>query len=594
MANRADRAGLTLQLLLAAVSAAALMSGFEVCKQLFFPRVSIWQSHLATICFTTLLAVLAAYFIGRKLATLNRRLQHDLEQGKQIAFALEESEERYRSLFERNKAGVFRSTLAGRFLDCNQAFASMFGYTREELLQLPAHVLYVGGKAERAERFAELTKTRQFKDVETCYRHKSGRLVWAIQNVTLVKDREGNDVSEGTVVDITERHALQERLRQAEKMEAVGRLAGGIAHDFNNLLTIIIGYSSQVRDHVKRDDEMLEPVTRIKDAANQAAALIRQLLAFSRKQVLQVRTVNLNALVMNMESMLRRLIGADIRLIARPAAALGLVKADPSQMEQVIMNLVVNARDAMPNGGTLTLETANIDLDENHAAAHVGVIPGPYVMLAVSDTGMGMTPETQAQIFEPFFTTKELGRGTGLGLSTVYGIVNQSGGHIWVYSEPGHGTTFKLYLPRTEAEPESVAIVNAAMPNARSNETILLVEDNPQVRELVRSTLATAGYSVLASADAKAALAVLEQRAKDIRLLLTDLIMPEINGRELARQITAINPDIKVLFMSGYTENTIDQHGVLNPDANFLQKPFTPASLAAKVREVLDGSAKSS
>jgi PAS domain S-box-containing protein len=582
--------GLARPLLLAAIAIAALMTGFEFLKQTFIPHISIWQSHLATITFTTILSVFVAYFLGQRLIRLNRELESDLRQRESINHALQRSEARYRSLFEHNKAGVFRSTPQGRFLDCNEAFAQMFGYKREELLQLAPDVLYLGGKAERAERIAGLLKTRRFEDMEICYRHKNGGLVWAIQNVSLIQDEDGNDVSEGTVVDVTARHLLEERLRQAEKMEAVGRLAGGIAHDFNNLLTVIIGYTMQLNDDLRHNPDVREPLAQIKDAADQASTLIRQLLAFSRKQELQVNIINLNRLVENLDKMLRRLIGEDVELITRTAASLSNVKADPGQIEQVIMNLVVNARDAMPKGGKLTLETANIDLDESYAATHAGVTPGSYVMLAVSDTGAGMTPETQAQIFDPFFTTKELGRGTGLGLSTVYGVVKQSGGHIWVYSELEHGTTFKIYLPQTDAEPQTETVSKPARLSSPAKETILLVEDDNQVRKLVYSMLTRLGYSVLVPKDAKTALSLGEQHATTIRLLLTDVIMPEINGRELARELAVHNPGIKVLFMSGYTKNTVDQNGVLEPGTAFLQKPFTPTALAAKVREVLDGS----
>jgi PAS domain S-box-containing protein len=592
MPSPADRARLLWPLLRTAVSVAGLMIAFELCKQFFFPSISIWQSHVVTIIFTTLLAVCAAYLVSRKLAAVSQQLQAELVQRQKMTQVLEDSYQRYRSLFENNKAGVFRCTLEGRFLDCNEAFARMFGYTREELMQLPADILFVGGPDERAQRFAQSIETLETKDVEVCYLDKNGNHVWAIQNISLVKDRNGNDVSEGTVVDVTERHELGERLRQAEKMEAVGRLAGGIAHDFNNLLAVILGYTVHVREHLNAGDRMQEPLTRINGAATQAAELVHQLLAFGRKQVLQVKAVNLNLLVQKMESMLRRVIGEHIQLIVHTKAHLKHVKVDPTQMEQVIMNLAVNARDAMPNGGRLILETANANLDQDYAMAHPNVTPGPYVMLAVTDTGHGMAPETQAHIFEPFFTTKSLGRGTGLGLSTVDGIVNQSGGHIRVYSEPGRGTTFRLYLPQAAApDTEPLKAADLAQPVAKSNETVLLVEDEPQVRELVYMMLTASGYAVLSPENAKTALLMAERYATPIHLLLTDFVMPEINGPELARRIKAHRPDIKVLFMSGYTENIIEQHGKLDPDAYFLQKPFTPFTLAVKVREVLDGPA---
>ena len=588
MPQRPQHSSAPLSPLLAVFAVAALTLAYEAAKQFFFPHITIWQSHIVTVCFVTTLSALAIYFTGRRLGRLNKQLTFDLAERERIGKALRQSEARYRSLFERNKAGVFRSTLEGRFLDCNDAFAQLFGYTREELLALPAHVLYHGGKAERDTRRATLEETSEETDLEMCYRRKDGNPVWVIQNVSLVKEEDGTHVAEGTLVDITERHLLEEKLRQSQKMEAVGRLAGGVAHDFNNLLTVIEGYCRLLTDRLQSNPEACDQVKRIEDAAEKAASLTRQLLAFSRKQVLQPRVINLTSLVSNLDKLLRRLIGEDIELMTWTAPDLGLVKADPSQIEQVIMNLAVNARDAMPDGGRLTLETANVQLDSGYAVEHPGVIPGSYVMLAVSDNGSGMTAETKARIFEPFFTTKEMGRGTGLGLSMVYGIVSQSGGHIWVYSEIGHGTTFKIYLPRTEAGAASPPLEQEAVSTLHGSETILLVEDDAQLRDLVRTILTTFGYSVLAPTDAESIRSMSEDAASEINLLLTDVIMPGINGRDLARQFVARNPAIKVLYMSGYTENAIVHHGVLDESTHFLQKPFTPSALTTKVREVLD------
>ena len=519
---------------------------------------------------------------------LNRELEADIEERERIGKALRQSEAKYRSLFERNKAGVFRSAADGRFLDCNEAFAQMFGYAREELLALPAHVLYPGGREEREARRAQFRKTPQERDMEICYRRKDGSPVWIIQNVTLIQDEDGGEATEGTMVDITERHLLEERLRQSQKMEAIGKLAGGVAHDFNNLLTVIQGYSRLVIERLQKDAETSEQLRRIESAAEKAAALTRQLLAFSRKQVLQPRVLNINGLVQDLDSLLRRLIGEDIDLMTETAPNLRPVKADPSQVEQIIMNLVVNARDAMPKGGRLTLETANADLDKRNAAEHPGVIPGAYVLLAVSDTGTGMSRETLAHIFEPFFTTKEMGRGTGLGLSTVYGIVQQSGGHIWVYSELNHGTTFKIYFPRSTEALEMIVGATSAASTNRGSETILLVEDDDLVRKLTREVLSAKGYTVLAPESVKSARALGEERGAKIQLLLTDVIMPGMNGRELAEALVAIHPGMKVLYMSGYAENAIVHHGVLDKGTFFLEKPFTPSALAAKVRAVLD------
>jgi len=389
---------------------------------------------------------------------------------------------------------------------------------------------------------------------------------------------------------LEELERTQDQLVQAQKMEAIGRLAGGVAHDFNNLLTAIIGYSEFLLASFDHGDPRRKDVEEIKKAADQAAALTRQLLAFSRKQVLQLQVLDLNAIISNMEKMLRRLIGEDIELVTVLDPALGRVKADPGQIEQVLMNLAVNARDAMPQGGKLTIETMNAYLDEDYARRHVDVQPGPYVMLAVSDTGVGMDAGTQAHLFEPFFTTKQVGQGTGLGLSTVYGIVKQSNGHIWVYSEPGHGTTFKIYLPMVE---EVVELAEERTPVAAISQTgveaVLLVEDNDDVRDLARRVLLQHGYSVLEARDGEEALLICERHEGPVHLLVTDVVMPGgLSGRQLAERLAALYPGMKVLYMSGYTDNAIVHHGVLGPGMAFLQKPFSPDVLVCKVREVLD------
>ena len=379
------------------------------------------------------------------------------------------------------------------------------------------------------------------------------------------------------------------QLRQAQKMEAIGRLAGGVAHDFNNLLTIIRGYSRLLLDRGPAP-ELRNGLERIDDAADRAASLTSQLLAFSRRQVLQPKVFSINALIQDLEKMLRRVISEDIEMRTALAPDLGSVRADRTQIEQVILNLVVNARDAMPNGGKLILETANVYLDEAYASRHQTVMPGEYVYLGVSDTGAGISQENLSRIFEPFFTTKELGKGTGLGLSMVYGIIKQSGGSIWVYSEPGRGTSFKIYLPRINATAETVAPESSHTSSVRGNETILLVEDDSQVKELAREALAASGYSVLAAETPQAAVEICRTRTGPIHLLLTDVVMPGIGGRELANQATSIRPDLRVLFMSGYTPQAILHHGEFEANTFFLQKPFTPSQLAAKVREVLEHS----
>lgn len=381
-------------------------------------------------------------------------------------------------------------------------------------------------------------------------------------------------------------HQSQEQLLQSQKLEAVGRLAGGVAHDFNNLLTVIAGYSDLLLKKLDDKDANRPKIQEINKAANRAAGLTRQLLAFSRKQVLQPKVLELNSIIPELEKMLGRMIGEDIELRTSLRSDVGNVKADPGQIEQIVMNLVVNARDAMPSGGRLTIETANAYLDATYARHHVGVIPGPYVMLAVSDTGMGMDEETQAHIFEPFFTTKGLGKGTGLGLSTVYGIVKQSGGNIWVYSEVGKGTTFKVYLPRVDERAEDYRPMAAAdLP--KGTETILLVEDAITVSRLAREILEANGYEVLEAASGSEALQISRAHPGAIHLLLTDVVMPEMSGKELAQRMLYICPEMRVLYMSGYTDETIVHHGVLDEGINFIEKPFSPEALSVKVRKVL-------
>ena len=380
----------------------------------------------------------------------------------------------------------------------------------------------------------------------------------------------------------------EEQLRQSQKVEAIGRLAGGIAHDFNNLLTIINGYTELLLARLPGNDKMSRDVNEIRKAGQRAASLTRQLLAFSRKQILEPKVLDLNAIVVELEKMLRRLIGEDIRLTIAPAADLRRIKTDPGQIEQVIMNLVVNARDAMPQGGNLTLETSNVVLDQAYAARHVGVRPGAYVMLAVSDTGCGMDKEAMAHIFEPFFTTKAPGKGTGLGLSTVYGIIKQSGGNVWAYSEPGRGTTFKIYLPQVEGVVDRPPRDGPRTGIPRGSETILLAEDQKELRELIRQMLEMNGYTVIAASDGLEAIEICKRHEAPIHLMLSDVVMPQMGGRELAQRLATVRPDMKVLYMSGYTSNAIVHHGILDPGTLFIQKPFTPDSLARKVREVLD------
>jgi PAS domain S-box-containing protein len=504
--------------------------------------------------------------------------------------ALRESEERYRTLVEGVRDIIFALSPEGTIASLNPAFETITGWRREEWVGQPFERLVhpedlplalellgrvVRGELRPASQFRVRTAKGDYRvgEFSATPQLREGRLVGIL----------------GIGRDVTERVQLEQQLRQAQKMEAVGRLAGGIAHDFNNILTAITGYADLLLEDLGATDPRRQDADEIHKAADRAAGLTRQLLAFSRQQVLQPTVIEVNKLVGDLEKMLRRLLGEDVELTTRLAPTTGRVKADPGQLEQVIMNLAVNARDAMPTGGKLTLETGNMDLDESYATDHYPARAGPFVMLAVSDTGIGMSEETQAHMFEPFFTTKEKGKGTGLGLATVYGIIKQSGGFVWVYSELGHGTTFKLYLPRVQelAERASEPAQAPARP-ARGTETVLVVEDEAPVRSIARQVLERHGYTVLEAPSAEAALDLVTRYSGTIHLLLTDVVMPGLNGRELATKLASLRPDARVIFMSGYTDDAVTRHGVLEPGSAYVQKPFTPDAIARRVREVLD------
>ena len=519
-----------------------------------------------------------------------RGIMVDITSRKRSDEALRASEERYRLLFERNLAGVYHTTLDGRILDCNDAFAHMFGYaSRQEVIGLRAWDFYSNPEDRRAE-IQNLKNQKSLMNYEVRLRRKDGSTIWVLENETLIESAGGwPQVVEGTLMEITERKELEEQLRQAQKMEAVGRLAGGVAHDFNNLLTIISGYSQLLMDSTPTDDSLVTCAEEIKKAADRAANLTRQLLAFSRRQVMLPRIMDLNAVVLEMEKMLRRLIGEDIELTTVLAPGLEKVMADSGQIEQVIANLVVNSRDALPRGGKITIETTNVDLDETYARRHASIKPGVYVMLAVTDNGAGMAEDVQRHIFEPFFTTKEQGKGTGLGLATVYGIVKQSGGYIWVYSEVGQGSCFKVYFPAVKDAPlKASPAAPAEEPSAAGTETILVVEDEEGVRSFVTGALRSRGYNVLEAQHASEALAVAGRHKGPLHLLLTDVVMPHMSGRELAEYLLQVYSGLRVLYISGYTDDTIVHHGVLAPSTAFLQKPFSGEALARKVRQVLE------
>jgi signal transduction histidine kinase len=399
---------------------------------------------------------------------------------------------------------------------------------------------------------------------------------------------EGLEFRQAIIRDTTERSKLQEQLQQSQKMESIGRLAGGVAHDFNNILTVITGYTSFVLEALRDDDPLRGPINEIQGAGQRAASLTHQLLAFSRKQVIDPKLINLNDTILDVCKMLQRLVGEDIDVVSTLDPNVGRILADPNQIQQVLMNLAANARDAMPNGGTLMIETHNVEIGEAYVAAHAGTAAGPYVLLTVTDTGLGMDDAVRRQIFEPFFTTKPQGQGTGLGLAMVYGTVKQSGGWIWVYSEPGRGTTFKIYLPRSSGEGESDANppVQVAV-DLRGSETLLIVEDQHDVRRLAVQILERRGYRVLQAATPSEALQLCQSTYERIDLLITDVVMPGMNGRDLAVQLLAQRPSVKVLYMSGYTENIIGHQGILDRGVAYISKPFTPVALAEKVREVL-------
>jgi two-component system, cell cycle sensor histidine kinase and response regulator CckA len=517
-------------------------------------------------------------------------IARDATDRKQSEDELRKSEERYRVLVENAHDMIYEHDLEGKYTSSNKAGERITGYSLAETLNLNISDIVAPESMDAA-----LQMIRRKLDGQPLTAHeleiiaKDGSRVAVEVNTSLVFQDQVAVGIQGIARDVTERKKLEEQLRQSQKMEAIGQLAGGVAHDFNNLLTVIGGYSSMLLAKLTPDSPYRASIEEIKKAGDRAGSLTRQLLAFSRKQILQPKVLDLNTVVSDLEKMLRRLIGEDIDLLTVTDPNLGTVKADPGQIEQVLLNLAVNARDAMPEGGKLTVETSNAVLSKDYARLH-GIPAGPYIMLAVSDTGCGMDQATQKRIFEPFFTTKKAGKGTGLGLATLFGIVNQSGGNVWVYSELGHGTTFKIYLPRVEDLADS-----GELPRVKSTpqgtETVLLVEDEEQVRAILSQILENQGYKVLSASHGEEALAI-SQQTGDIQLLITDVVMPQMSGRELAGRVVAERPSIRVLFMSGYTDDAIVRHGLLNDRLNFLQKPFDSATVARKVREVLDSLSK--
>jgi PAS domain S-box-containing protein len=514
----------------------------------------------------------------------------DVTDRKLLEDQLRTAQQEYRDIVDNAVVGIFQTTPEGRYLTVNPAMAAMLGYDSPRQLiatitNIPRQIYVDPNLREELKNL--LREQGVAKNFECQAYRKDGSKMWLSAHVRAIF-KDGEVVRyEGMNEDITQRKLLEAQLLQAQKMEAVGQLAGGVAHDFNNALSVITGYSDILQINLPPGDAAHKHAEEIAKAGRRAAALTRQLLAFSRKQVIQPVVLDLNAATSELEKMLRRLIGEHIEITFKRSPALGLVKMDPGQVEQVLMNLAVNARDAMPQGGKLCIETANVELDETYARQNLFVTPGPHVMLSVSDTGCGIDKETQLHIFEPFFTTKEPGKGTGLGLSTVYGIAKQNAGYIMVYSEVGKGTTFRLYLPRLAGAAEVVPQLHAPETVPCGTETVLIVEDEEPLRILARTCLESNHYSVLDAPDGAAALELVKKHPGRIHLLLTDVVMPGINGRELANRLTALQPEIKVLYMSGYTNDLIDQQGILDQDTALIEKPFTLRSLLAKVYQVL-------
>ncbi|MEJ2637280.1 MAG: PAS domain S-box protein [Calditrichia bacterium] len=528
--------------------------------------------------------------IGEYLTILLKELQEQ-QKRKKAEEALQQREAHYRLFFQEDLTGDFIATVDGKITECNPAFARMFGEdSTEDGCKFDLVSIFPGPDAYR-QFLLRLREAGKLEYYETEFRKRDGEPVFVIANFIGSFDQT-NELREikGYIFDITGHKNLEQQFFQAQRLEAIGRLAGGVAHDFNNILTVIRSYSELLMGALGESHPHYGKLEQIKKAGDRAASLTTQLLAFSRKQILKMQKIHLNELLRNLGDMLYRLIGEDIEVVTDFTAENDLVRADPGQVEQIVMNLVVNARDAMPEGGTLTLRTENREGPESLPGEMRNTEPDSCVVLSVSDTGIGMDEKTRSQIFEPFFTTKGKGKGTGLGLSTVYGIVQQSGGYILAESEPGKGSTFKIFFPlyREEEEREEETL-QKDKPDPLGTETVLLVEDDEMVRELSGDVLRQSGYKVLAASNGIDALQICEKNSEKIQILVTDVVMPGMSGKELADQLTELHPDLKVLFMSGYTDDAVVRQGVLNEGLNFLQKPFSPRTLAIKIREVLDG-----
>lgn len=584
-----------------------------------------WRVMIATFILSVLIAFVFSWRLSRHLAfgfatlkhgahligalELEHRIRYPIrdefaqlaesfnEMAEKLSFArhkllqtnrqLSESETRYRNLVDRAVYGIYRCA-DGRFLDANPALVKMLGYSsKADLLNLDL-ALDVHSNPLDYRALLEKLKTGAVEGFEVQWKTRNGETIITRLSGNVVVAEGGATECEMIAENVTEHRALEEQLRQSQKMEAVGRLAGGIAHDFNNLLTIIKGHSELLLSELKPRDPTRKEVEGVMRAADRAASLTRQLLAFSRRQLLSPKILDLNAIVSNMNKMLARLLGEDIRLTTELEPHLGLIKADPNQIEQVIMNLAVNARDAMPSGGSLCIATSNLELQNEFRPGEICLLPGSYVMLSIKDNGLGMDSVTASRVFEPFFTTKEPGKGTGLGLSTVYGIVKQSEGEIWVESTPGKGTAFYISFPRMEQEGDTLAEKKKRTKEVAGKETVLVVEDEDDVREIACTMLQRRGYKVVPAASSREAEKLCRTYSGAIHLLLTDVVLKETGGMELTQTLLNIRPEMRVIYMSGYTDDVVLQHGIRNSQVAFLPKPFTTEELASKVREVLD------
>ena len=602
MAAALDRAGFGLVLSEQGTSRVSALDAFGVLarKDLDIPFILVSAGGAEDAAVSAMKVGVHDYVLKGNLARLTPAVERELRAAEaRRTHRRSESEplsesQNYRAIFDASPLPmwVFDVSSLG-FLAVNEAAVRRYGYSRAEFLEMTLadiRPLEVVDAPRESPRHLESSASPQ------TWRHKKR------DGSTILVEIEAYDLPFAgrlariaLMVDVTERLRLQEalqlteeQLRQSQKMEAVGRLAGGIAHDFNNILSIILSYCGMMLAELRDGDPLRDDLVEIKKAGERAAELTKQLLMFSRHQMIEHRVLDVRQILIGMEKMIRRLLGADVELTLLPSTSVGRVTADAGQVEQIVMNLVVNARDAMPHGGKLVLETRNVELDAEYAAVHAGATPGSYVMLALTDTGVGMTKEVQARVFEPFFTTKEKGKGTGLGLSTVFGIVKKRGGHVWLYSEPGKGTTFRVYLPRTGASSDRISSIPPSIGGVKGSETILLVEDDEQVRGVACSILRRQGYRVLEASNGGEALMACEQHPSPIHLLLTDVVLPRMSGRQLADRLLALRPEMKLLFMSGYTDEAIHQGAVLDSGATCLQKPLTPDMLSRTVREVLD------